>query len=294
MNWLGILWKAGSLPITLPTKVVLFFLRLFFWPLPIILRYLTNVLVTLLFPSLVMKSFGVLYFFFFTGITVGVIVGLCTAVSAWIIQTVLGISRTPLQTSATDEPFKRSLVREQWQRNLKDHSRNTKETGEAKGVEEAGNNGLATWDTNMFTKHGNSLQHLKQRTGSEAAYGNVMSKLNEHHVKSMHASREKEVRHLRNVIPDYWNNESLYPSGAILSSIDYADTTPISNLYPSTIAEEDESSVLSSEQARPYTTAVSGIEPTQRDRNRPRISSFENKERRLSGLYETRTNINVM
>ncbi|KAK9249193.1 hypothetical protein V1506DRAFT_527295 [Lipomyces tetrasporus] len=101
MSVIGVLWAVCRAPVLIPVRIFVYFIRLIFWPVPTIFRFFYKLVKAVLFPQALLNAFGPLYFFFFTSISIGIVVGLCFGVASKVLQFILGISQS--QRIAVDE-----------------------------------------------------------------------------------------------------------------------------------------------------------------------------------------------
>ncbi|KAK9485080.1 hypothetical protein V1527DRAFT_468037 [Lipomyces starkeyi] len=94
MSVIGILWAVCRAPVLIPVRIVVYFIRLIFWPVPTIFRFFYRLVKAVLFPQPLLNAFGPLYFFFFTSISIGIVIGLCFGVASKVLQFILGISQS--------------------------------------------------------------------------------------------------------------------------------------------------------------------------------------------------------
>ncbi|KAK9239700.1 hypothetical protein V1525DRAFT_397366 [Lipomyces kononenkoae] len=94
MSIIGVLWVVCRAPVLIPVRAVVYFVRLIFWPVPTIFRFFYRLVKAVLFPQPLLKAVGPLYFFFFTSISIGIVIGLCFGVASKVLQFILGISQS--------------------------------------------------------------------------------------------------------------------------------------------------------------------------------------------------------
>ncbi|KAK9375093.1 uncharacterized protein V1513DRAFT_443699 [Lipomyces chichibuensis] len=94
MSVFGVLWAVCRAPVLIPVRVLVYFIRLIFWPVPTIFRFFYRLLKAVLFPQPLLNAFGPLYFFFFTSISIGIVIGLCFGLASKVLQFILGISQS--------------------------------------------------------------------------------------------------------------------------------------------------------------------------------------------------------
>ncbi|KAK9365894.1 hypothetical protein V1509DRAFT_631777 [Lipomyces kononenkoae] len=90
---ISVLWVVCRAPVLIPVRILIYFIRLIFWPVPTIFRFFYRLVKTVLFPEPLIKAVGPLYFFFFTSISIGIVIGLCFGVASKLLQFILGISQ---------------------------------------------------------------------------------------------------------------------------------------------------------------------------------------------------------
>ncbi|KAK9468423.1 hypothetical protein V1512DRAFT_103587 [Lipomyces arxii] len=94
-------WSTCKLPLIVPFRIALFLFRLVFWPVPIAVKFGYNVVNAILFPKPLVEAAGPLYFFFFIGISLGIIFGVCIGISSKVMQMILGLSQNQVTVTTT-------------------------------------------------------------------------------------------------------------------------------------------------------------------------------------------------
>ncbi|KAK9462848.1 uncharacterized protein V1516DRAFT_671294 [Lipomyces oligophaga] len=97
------------LPVVFPMRLLLWILSIIFWPLPILFQFIFSIARVVLFPQFIVKAIASLYFFFFTGILIGVSVGICIGASSSVVQFLFGLSPKNEQTGHSSKKRRRTI-----------------------------------------------------------------------------------------------------------------------------------------------------------------------------------------
>ncbi|KAK7205769.1 hypothetical protein BZA70DRAFT_141301 [Myxozyma melibiosi] len=95
--YVWLLWRILSAPIVIPLRLVMRIIRGVFWPIPVLARFMWSVVRAMSFARVILASLDPLYFFFFTGISIGIAVGIVLGVSSAAAQFVLQINGASLR-----------------------------------------------------------------------------------------------------------------------------------------------------------------------------------------------------